>query len=129
VETGRQVQTIKNSNWVRDVAFSPQGDQLAWVTTEEIVRLVDVATWRKKRKVLEANQSIWTIAFSPDGRLLAAGVGDTIRLLELPSGQEVGRFSGHTHFVSALAFTPNGGRLASGSWDKTIRFWEISAKR
>jgi len=130
VETGRQVQTFKNPKWIRAVAFSPLGDQLAWVTTEEVIKLVDVATWRNKRKFLEGNKSlIWAIAFSPDGRLLAVGVWNMVRLLDITSGQEVSGFSGHTHFVSALAFAPDGSRIASGSWDKTIRLWEISAKR
>jgi WD40 repeat protein len=42
--------------------------------------------------------------------------------------RQVGQFNGHTGLVQALAVLPNG-KLASGSWDKTIRIWDVATQR
>jgi WD40 repeat protein len=35
-------------------------------------------------------------------------------------------FKAHNGWVTAVAFSPDGGRLVSGSWDRTVKFWEVS---
>jgi WD40 repeat protein len=49
--------------------------------------------------------------------------------LTLPGGPLLRTLEGHTGRVSALAITPDGGRAISGSWDKTLRVWDLNSGR
>jgi len=74
--------------------------------------------------------SVYSVAFSPDGRLLASGSGDgTIKLWEVATGSVVRTLSGHTDWVRSVAFSPDGQLLASGSRDATIKLWEVVTGR
>jgi hypothetical protein len=69
------------------------------------------------------------VAFSPDGKALAAGtLFGPVRLWEVASGLERGRFTGHQSSVGALAFAPDGQLLASGSSDGTALVWDLTGR-
>jgi WD40 repeat protein len=68
---------------------------------------------------------IHSLAFSPDGKVLASGSFDNdIKLWDYPSGKLLSTLKGHAAPVYSVAFSPNGTFLASGSQDKTIRLWD-----
>ena len=70
-------------------------------------------------------------AFSPDSRTVAYcdGHNGTIILTNIESQTAVNRLEGHTDAVVALAFSPDGRRLASGGDDRTIRIWNVAQRR
>lgn len=70
------------------------------------------------------------IAFSPDGKCLAAGYADkSVRLWDLSTGNQLYMMEGHDGFVGAIAYSPNGKRVATGSADKTVRIWDVAEGR
>ena len=117
------------SEYVDSVAFSPDGSTLASAGSyNKKIRLWDVASGQQKRILTEHETGVFSVAFSPDGRILASGCQDeTVRLWDVASGQQKAVLTGHTEDVLSVAFSPDGSTLASGSKDKTVRLWDMAS--
>lgn len=66
-------------------------------------------------------------SFSPNGKLLAAGSGHRVDILDVATGQLVRRFDGHSGFVNAVAFAADGKTLFVG--DGTSTYWDVKSGR
>jgi hypothetical protein len=73
-------------------------------------------------------ESVYSVAFSPDGSLIASagGYDRTVKLWRSGDGSLLRTLTGHTDRVYCVAFSPDGRLLASGSWDGTIKLWRVS---
>jgi WD40 repeat protein len=133
--------TIKNltghDKSIQEVTFSPDGTQLASASQGNSVKVWEVQSGQLLHDLRGHYQGRWywhgdsghvhSVAFSPDGKLLASGSSDlTIKLWEVSTGKELRTLRGHTDTVYSVAFHPDGKVLASASKDKTIKLWEVS---
>lgn len=113
---------------VTAVVFSPDGRTLASGTGgpgDQTISLWEAETGKEIR-ALKHPGWIWSLAISPDGKILASAGGDhAVLLWDTGTGHKLRTLVGHNWQVRSLAFSPDGKTLASGSDDTTIRLWEI----
>ena len=71
----------------------------------------------------------WSVAFTPDGRRLVGSSGMTVEFRDVQTGRKTLVLEGHSNSVNMIAISPDGQRLASTSWDKTIKLWDTGSGR
>jgi WD40 repeat protein len=123
------------------VAFDHSGQALASGTPAGTVKMWDAVTGRKLRELpAGAERALRAIAFSPDGRRLAAGgaasggiehfkiysgLGGAIILWDVATGRELRAIGKLPSPVMALSFAGDGSRLCSLDWGGSVAEWEV----
>ena len=157
VETGKNLATLQgHGESINSVAISPDGTKLASGSDDRTIRLWELPTGRALHTLskeslnkLQIDDEVGTktersmsrvksVAFSPDGLILATldediggnlG-GDAVKLWAVGTGQFLTILTDGTDFPGfAVAFSPDGTKLASGSWADTVELWEVSTQK
>jgi WD40 repeat protein len=122
---------------VESLDFSPDGKHLASTSWDKTIRIWDVQTGREVRRIAHSGDERLAVRFSPDGKTLACAGGRPanprnepmpcpVQLWDWAEGTLLHVLSGHTNSIYALAFSPDGKTLASGSLDQTVKFWDVA---
>ena len=109
-----------------NIAYSPDGTRLA-VASAIGIWLYDTSTHQEVDLLTGHTAEVESVSFSPDGRTIASGSGDTtIRLWDAATGAHNKTLTGHDASVNSIAFSPDGRTLASGAvWpDNSVRLWD-----
>lgn len=122
---------------IHALAFARASSRLVSGGRDGTVRFWDSESGALVRSFGKHDGPVLAVAISPDGARVASGSGDDTqpsgspwahgadaRLWDAVSGALLHTLKGHTHAVSAVAFSPDSARLLTGSYDQTIRVWD-----
>jgi WD40 repeat protein len=128
-ESGKVLHELKgHPQDISSARFSPDGKTIA-TTSDKTARIWDVESGKELHKIEEHTGHIYSADFSPDGKIIVTSSQDqTTRIWDVASGKELHKLSGHS-----LVFSPDGKKIASNFYDKTVhlirivRIWDVES--
>lgn len=116
---------------IHAVALSPDGE-LAAIARHGEVELQAIPEKKTVRKLSGIRGSVNGIAFSADGKYVAAAAGEPglfgeATLFRAADGKLVREFRGHKDSLYCVAISPDGRLVATGSYDHTIKLWDAES--
>lgn len=131
--TGAAGPSLKgHTDRVWSVSWSHDGTRIATASSDKSVAIWDPKTGINVENLHSDNkeEEFESVAWSPDGKYLAAGESwfgaHNICIWETGTWKKLAQLSGHKDAVYSVAWSPDGTQLASGSWDNTVRVWNMT---
>jgi WD40 repeat protein len=139
-ESGRMFATLRVDTNLFSLAFSPSGDVLAagdnagalWVWSQDSFKPSATVSPQPRRLYSGVGNNaqkvlVWQVAFSPDGSLLGAALGDgSLQIWDAHSGEKYWSAQLAYSAVTSLAFRPGGAWLATGGLNASLQLWGLA---
>jgi WD40 repeat protein len=109
---------------VRGLDIHRESRLVAWITGHAQLKL-----WRIDRPdkySIQLKKTAKCVALSPDGLIVAVAVEWAILTFSTSTRFPLQELKGHKGKVTSIRFTPDGSRIVSGSWDETVREWDVA---
>ncbi len=113
---------------IEDLAFDPQRAVLASSSADGQIRLWNTGTGQIDQVLSRAGQQIVSVAFSPDGGMLAAATGQTVTLWDITNLAHphiTSELAGATTALTSLAYSPAGTMVAAGEANGDVVLWNL----
>jgi WD40 repeat protein len=128
---------------VKAVAVAPDGRHLVSGSDDRTLRVWDLETgeikkvphgpswWKdaKRQWIAQSKTGVSAVVVTPDGRHAVGPDDKTLRVWDLATGETKTTLGRHASEVNALAITPDGRRVISGSADGTLRVWDLATEQ
>ncbi len=126
--TGRCINTIKESGAINTVSFDPHnGYRVVSASVYNCARIWDVKNGTCLLTLKGHEKGICSAHFSPNGQKIVTASKDcSIRIWDVNSGQCIHILKEHNSFVNSAEFSPDGKLIISASSDRTVRLWDSS---
>jgi WD40 repeat protein len=128
-ESGKELLKISGKGAVA-LSFSPDGKTLAAIGEGPWLVLWDPTSGREISRIESTKRVEWdrkrldALAFSPDGKTIALANNDTIRLIDVGTGQEAPAVERHEGPILAVVASPDGETVATSGGEGTVRLWD-----
>ena len=129
LSTGSVVRELKGrGRRMNALAYSPDGEKIVAAGEGPDILVWDAADGNLAASLPIRLGKVMAIAFCGPNLLAAGGSRNTIGVWDLVSGQQEFRLVGHTGSVTSLAWDAECGVLISGSFDTTVRTWQLAGR-
>jgi WD40 repeat protein len=111
---------------IRAIAFSPDGKRIAAAGNSATINIFDVASGQPVMTLDVRPAKEFSLLFLDNRRLASGGTDNLVRIWDLDSRVVTAELVGHTGTVAALARDATGNIVVSGSYDTTLRVWNLA---
>ena len=125
--SGREITSIKEDSMIIDMDLSPNQHLVASGSLLGTARVWDMITGKEishVRHEYDTDNNVNDIEFSPNGKLVASGGNDNVRVWNAVTGEEIAQLDSRGY---SIAFSPDGSKLAAGG-DDSIIIWDILSR-